>query len=137
VTVREKSPDKHWCRPPQGFVKLTVDGSFHATDGSAGAGMALRDDQGIVIFTACRFMNNCSGPLEAEILACLEGLELALIRCQLRIIVEIDCSQLVVAAKASSQDRPPLVHLISDLRVLFSHERVSDIVKVERSHFSS
>jgi hypothetical protein len=65
MTVREKSPDKHWCRPPQGFVKLTVDGSFHATDGSAGAGMALHDDQGIVIFTACRFMNNCSGPLEA------------------------------------------------------------------------
>jgi hypothetical protein len=78
-------------------------------------------------------MNNYSGPLEAEILACLEGLELALIRCQLPIIVEIDCSQLVVAAKASSQDRPPLVHLISDLRVLFSHERVSDIVKVEHS----
>jgi hypothetical protein len=78
-------------------------------------------------------MNNCSGPLEAEILACLEGLELALIRCQLPIIVETDCSQLVVAAKAHSQDRSPLVHLVSDLRVLFSHERISDIVEVERS----
>jgi hypothetical protein len=44
-------------------------------------------------------MNNYSGPLEAEILACLEGLELALIRCQLPIIVEIDCSQLVVATR--------------------------------------
>lgn len=30
-------------------------------------------------------------------------------------------------------DRSLLVHLISELRILSSHERVSDVVKVERS----
>jgi hypothetical protein len=58
---------------------------------------------------------------------------LALQHCQLPVIVETDCSQLVAAAKGNTIDRSLLVHLISELRILSSHERVSDVVKVERS----
>jgi hypothetical protein len=41
--------------------------------------------------------------------------------------------QLVAAAKVSSEDRSPLVHLVSDLRGIFGHKRVSDFLIVERS----
>jgi hypothetical protein len=34
---------------------------------------------------------------------------------------------------SSTLDRSPLVHLISELRILSSHERVYDFVKVERA----
>jgi hypothetical protein len=70
VTVKEKLPDKAWCRPLPGYAKLTVDGSFH-TDGAAGTCMVLRNEYGNVIFTSCRFLEHCSGPLEAEIQAVL------------------------------------------------------------------
>jgi hypothetical protein len=53
VTIIKKSPDKLWSKPPPGFVKLLVYGSFHAGDRTARAGMALRDEHGNnIIFTA-------------------------------------------------------------------------------------
>jgi hypothetical protein len=58
------------------------------------------------------------------------GLELALPRCQLPIIVESDCLQLISSTKGKVQDRSHLAYLISELRPLFSHERVYDVVKV-------
>lgn len=39
-----------WEPPPDGHVKLNFDGSFVVADGSAGAGMVLRDHLGHVIF---------------------------------------------------------------------------------------
>jgi hypothetical protein len=119
VTVIEELPDKAWCRPLPGYAKPTADGSFYATDGAAGTGMVLRNEYGSVIFTSCRFLEHCSGPLEAAIQACLEGVALALQHCQLPIIVETDCAQLVTAAKEKTQDRSPFIHLISELIYLF------------------
>ena len=40
--------------------------------------MILRDNGGSIIFFACRSIRHCSGPLQAELLACHEGLNLAL-----------------------------------------------------------
>jgi hypothetical protein len=74
----QKQLNKPWCPPPHGWVKLSVDGSFKKEDGTAGAGMILRDDVGQVIFSSCRSLTRCDDPLEAEVRACLEGLELAL-----------------------------------------------------------
>uniref|UniRef100_A0ACD6A6F3 Uncharacterized protein n=1 Tax=Avena sativa TaxID=4498 RepID=A0ACD6A6F3_AVESA len=39
--VPKKGPDKPWCRPKPGWVKLTVDGSFYTAKRSAGAGIIL------------------------------------------------------------------------------------------------
>jgi hypothetical protein len=46
----KKPPVKRWLKPPLGWVKLTIDGSFKSDDGSAGIGMVLRDYAGTVLF---------------------------------------------------------------------------------------
>jgi ribonuclease HI len=124
---------KIWTRPPAGWMKLSIDGSYHAADHSAGTGIALRDEEGRLIFTACWFLDDCVSPLEAELRACMEGLELSHQFSQLPIIVETDCAQLVEVVSSSTQDRSALLHLISDIKNLSSCDRLCKFVKVERS----
>jgi ribonuclease HI len=131
--VVKKGPNKPWIKPPVGWVKFSTDRSFGASDHSAGAGMVLRDTVGTTIFTACRFMDDCDGPLEAEIRACVEGLDLAIHRSPYPIIVETDCAQLVEAINSSVQDRSPFLHWVSEIRTLCNQEHECVFVKVERS----
>jgi hypothetical protein len=65
----DKPLSKPWCKPPAGWVKLTVDGSFREEDQSAGLGMVLRDAEGIPIFTSCKYVGDCISPLESELRA--------------------------------------------------------------------
>jgi hypothetical protein len=63
-----------------------------------------------------------------------------LILCQLPIIVETDCSQLVTLINSKEADRAPLLHIVSEIKHLFSGIRKCVFVKVERgqiraSHF--
>jgi ribonuclease HI len=108
--IPEKPPDKHWELPPIGWVKLNCDGSVKLENGSAGAGMVLRDENGHIIFSACRQLLNCSDPLEAEAMACEEGLRLAMQRSDSPITVELNCSVLVDAIKEKNQDRSSIAH---------------------------
>jgi ribonuclease HI len=97
-------------------VKLNCDGSVKFEDGSARAGMVLRDENGHIIFSACRQLLNCSDPLETEAMACEEGLRLAMQRSDSPITVELDYSVLVDAIKEKNQDRSSIAHLISEIR---------------------
>jgi ribonuclease HI len=61
----------------------------------AGAGMILRQSDGSVVFSACRALRHCSSALEAELMACLEGIRLAIDMGHQNIIAETDCQELV------------------------------------------
>ena len=74
-------------------------------DGSAGAGMILRDHEGAVIFNATRVLFNCGDPLEAEMAALEEGLRLALHWSDLPLIVELDCVELLQMVQAKEMNR--------------------------------
>ena len=67
-------PCKPWPNPQAGSMALSVDGSYNATDDSAGSGMILRDDKGGVIFATYRKLFHCNEALEVELHALLEGL---------------------------------------------------------------
>uniref|UniRef100_A0A8R7Q2Y6 RNase H type-1 domain-containing protein n=1 Tax=Triticum urartu TaxID=4572 RepID=A0A8R7Q2Y6_TRIUA len=67
--------------------------------------MVLRTDQGDIIFTACRENCSCVNGLEAELAACREGLELALHRTDLPILIEMDSVEAVNMLNASTNDR--------------------------------
>jgi hypothetical protein len=66
-------------------------------DGTAGAGMVIRDEEGQVIQSACchliffaGFLHliGCADALEAETLACMHGLTMVLQCCQKPIMVD-------------------------------------------------
>ena len=125
-------PDKPWSKPPRGWVKLTIDGSFKTEDGTAGTGMILRDADGGIIFSACRSLQSCTEALEAELSSCLEGLNLAIQHSQLPIIIDSDCSQLVASAGTKAQDRSAFLHIISEIKFIAGSDRVCNFVKVDR-----
>jgi hypothetical protein len=66
------------------------------------------------------------------LLACSEGLELAIQHSQLPIIIDSDCSELVSALKNPSQDHSSFLHTISGIKILASNDRVCNFVKVDR-----
>lgn len=39
ASVKEKPADKPWLKPPNGWVKLIIDGSFRTEDGAVGTGI--------------------------------------------------------------------------------------------------
>ncbi|KAF8740822.1 hypothetical protein HU200_013702 [Digitaria exilis] len=84
-----------WKPPPQGYYKVNVDGSYVAQIGEAGVGVIIRDSLGGVILTAWRVVFRCSGAVEAEARACVEGLRLAAQWAQGPVILESDCARIV------------------------------------------
>jgi ribonuclease HI len=117
IQVR-KCPDKPWKKPPMDWVKLSVDGSFNASNKSARAGITLRDENGRPIVLACRSLEGCLEAIEAELRACVVGLEIAMQHSQLPIIVETDCAMLVDAVKADAPDRSPYFQWVHEIRNL-------------------
>ena len=104
VSKEPKIPRK-WKPPTFGWAKLNVDGSFTHEDGRAGTGMVLRGHDGGIIFSACRSLRSCSGPLHAELEGCREGLSLSLQWTELPIALECDNLQAVSMIKETGQDR--------------------------------
>lgn len=108
--VFNKIGDRCYCNVKNSIpmVKLNVDGSFVHTDGGlARAGMILRDNDGNIIFSACRSILHCSGPLQAELLACQEGLSLALQWSTRPIDIKMDCMDAIKLIKSPTLDRSP------------------------------
>ena len=111
-------PPKRWCRPPEGYLKLNVDGSFHEESETGGTWMILRDGCGEIIFSACRNLGVCTGALDAELAACMEGLALAMQRTELPIIVEMDCAVAVTMINGGEEDRSPMAFLVREIKAL-------------------
>ena len=65
-----------WSVPSKGWIKINVDGAFKK-NGDASLGVVIRDDAGKVLLSAWRVVDNTSNAEEVEILACKEGLALA------------------------------------------------------------
>ena len=120
-----------WEPPPENHVKLNFDGSYVAADGSAGAGMVLRDHTGQVIYAACRWLLNCHGPIEAEV-AAYGGLKLALHWSQKPLLVEMDCAETLSLANACSPDRSRNMYQVAGISDLLK-ERQAQIKKISRT----
>ncbi|KAE8787456.1 retrotransposon unclassified [Hordeum vulgare] len=105
-----------WPCPAEQEVALSVDGSFHAVDGSAGSGMILRDSTGAVIFASYRKLFHCNDALESELQAIKEGLKLATEHSQATIILQSDRDEALKMIADASSNRSTYGHLVSDIR---------------------
>jgi hypothetical protein len=75
----------------QGWGKLNTDASFWPDEGIVSTGIIIRDWQGRVLLTACRWLRNYATPEEAEAEACLQGIRLANEWIKKPTEVEMDC----------------------------------------------
>ena len=96
------SPPETWQKPTDGWAKLNVDGAYLQASDTGGAGMILRDSNGPTIFASCRYLRTCTSPLEAELAAIKEGIELTLEWSTLSFIIESGCANAVAAIKNPS-----------------------------------
>lgn len=96
--------------------------------------MVLRSDRGEIIFTACREIRTCDNSLHAELAACKEGLELALHRTMLPIVVEMDSAEAVRMINATSVDRSRFHVLVEEIKRMVAEDpREISINAVSRS----
>ena len=121
----------YWLPVGTHVTKLNTDGSFVSSE-VAGAGMILRNHQGIIIFSACRSLFSCRDALEAELCACTEGVSLALERCDLPIVVELDSKKAVTMISSEGVHRSIYAPVVQEIKHLLSL-RQTCITHVSRS----
>ncbi|KAI5018987.1 hypothetical protein ZWY2020_043875 [Hordeum vulgare] len=114
--VQPKDRVQRWTKPPPGWTKLNINGDFSEGNKTGGAGMILRDEEGQVIFSSCRYLRTCSSALEAELAACLEGISIARAWSELPMIIELDCSCAVQMIVEEGIDRSPHATLVMQLK---------------------
>lgn len=114
-------------------MKLNVDGSFDSITGTGGVGVVLRNTSGQVIFSVCGFIERCTSPLESELLACKEGLNMALQWTLLPIIVETDCLTAVNMIQDARKEMSALAHVVKDIGILMFGDREIVLKKIQRS----
>ncbi len=131
--IKEAVEQLRWARPPPGWAKLNTDGSFVAADGSAGAGMVLRDASGAIIFTACRGLLTCDNALQAKLEACREGLDLALQWTPLPVLIEMDCAEAVTMIQDNERNRSRYMTLVHEIKALMADQREVVITLASRS----
>lgn len=133
-TVNPQDDVLHGWKPPdQGLMKLNIDGSFQPDTGKGGLGVVLRNRLGEVIFAACGYIQRCTGALEAELMACREGLLMALQWTLLPIIIETDCQEMLNLLQSKELVRSELMFLVKEVHDLMMGNRVVSLAKVHRN----
>ena len=84
----------HLKPPPLGKFKLNTDGCSRGNPGPSTGATILRNDQGCMIFAACRYFSHSSS-LVAELKVIILGLQQCLTQSYTFINVESDCLVLV------------------------------------------
>jgi ribonuclease HI len=130
VAGNKQKATKRWSKPPPGWTKLNVDGSWE--EGERRGGFVLRDEEGGIIFAVCRHLSSCDGPLEAEIMAFTEGLALALERTDCPIIIENDCQEATAMINDASVNRSPVAALINEAKYLCKLGRECQVRHISR-----
>ena len=106
-----------WEKPPPGYLKLNVDGSFRDNQGTYGG--VLRDEAGAWIWG---FFGRCDddnySALQAELMAIKVGLQALKERGLIRVMVETDSSQAVNYIHNYPDECHPLLNLILDCKRL-------------------
>ena len=107
-----------WPAPPQGSVALSVDGSFHPEDGTAGAGMVLTNHEGVILFAAHIYVFHCNDSLEAELHAMMQGMTLAIEHSDAPVILQSDSSEALLCLSTDALQRSAYGHLVLEIKYL-------------------
>ena len=95
--------------------------------------MIRRDDNGAMVFSACRFIERCNGALEAETLVCVEGIALAFHWTMLPFEVETDWLTLTHMLQSREKDLSASAHLVREIRRLIDGDREISVRKIHHA----
>ena len=88
--------------PPEGSAKINVDARFCAETRDASVGVIISDCRGLILLDACQTLHRCSSVAQAEALACLEGIRLAIEWVHMPAILESDNVEVVASLTMKS-----------------------------------
>ncbi|XVE95312.1 hypothetical protein REPUB_Repub02eG0085700 [Reevesia pubescens] len=69
MSVNRVLSNLSWTRPPEGFLKVNVDGTFDQRSGCAGLGVVCRDYVGNIRFSGATKLVQVKTSMQAEVLA--------------------------------------------------------------------
>ncbi|XP_042939414.1 uncharacterized protein LOC122274444 [Carya illinoinensis] len=107
-----------WQPPSSGNLKLNVDGAIFEDQDRADVGMLLRNDRGVVLFSASKKENGVTDPMEVELLAILRGLQLCILMGIPDLVIESDSLMLVEELNNSSESRSAWGNLVHEVKEL-------------------
>jgi ribonuclease HI len=86
-----------WRRPPPGVLKINSDGSFLPNEKAGSWGFLIRDNDGEVVQAGRGKINNLLSAFQAELIACLHGVQIAVNLGISWLILETDAQEVVRA----------------------------------------
>jgi ribonuclease HI len=119
-TTSTPEGNMQWEPPPEGWLKVNVDGSFNHKDESGTTGVVIRDHQGQVIVAAGTVIPRCTSAEEAEAAAITEGARLASNWAEFPILFETDCATITKEAQLGMESRSHLRSYFYEFSLLCS-----------------
>lgn len=121
-----------WKPPDQLWTKLNTDASYISSTGEAWWGAILRSSEGDVLSTAWGSIPHCSSAIEAECLACVEGLRSLCSSVDSNLVVESDSKTLTKAIATANSDRSDICFSLRSIAASLSRLNSSKVNWVPR-----
>jgi ribonuclease HI len=125
--------EKKWVPPDPGWMKINVDGAFLPDSGVAAIGVIIRDHGGGIKLSAWRLLRHCRDAVEAEVVACREGIILAARWPEVPMILETDCAVVVGKLRNPVQDRSLIWSTIQEATVGMEDLCRVEVLKISRA----
>ncbi|GAV71250.1 RVT_3 domain-containing protein, partial [Cephalotus follicularis] len=110
-----------WHPPPPHTVKLNGDGAYNESEGLGGAGVVVRNVQGLVLVAASWFYPFVTDPLSTEALAILYAMELAVREGWKRIMVQSDAEVVINEILSSSPRLSSYGNVVEKIKSFISY----------------
>jgi ribonuclease HI len=121
-----------WTAPEEGHFKANVDAGWDPRTRTAGIGVIIRDYLGRPILTEWKYVPSCASAEEAEVLACLEGLNHLTQHFLGPAILETDCLHAVQMINDPGKDRSDIWCLYLQAKELLRVFQGFSVTKVGR-----
>lgn len=109
-----------WTKPPTETLKLNCDASFLLESRAGSWGFIIRDADGDTVVSGRGKVNHLLDAFHAELIACIQGIQVAANIGVGKIILESDAQEVVKALRSNLYDGSSAGDLIDEVRSLLS-----------------
>ena len=115
---RQEKPRARWSKPLEGVLKLNCDASYFVESNSGNWGFLIRESDGDVILTGRGKVDYLLSAFQAELIACLQGVQAALDLGIGRLIPETDALMIQQELFSAEPCARPEGNMADDLKAL-------------------